>query len=193
MGKMSHATREKIVEQVVVHTFRGRRKALQNLQYALADMIYNEAYSKKERDLIDSLSDAYVQSIDLLEIFYETDSGSKSALHVTAAGKGKRMPRGHNSKIRLMFDKETKCHKYILEYVRASSQLTKDEYALRKEAKAIVNSCSTDRRLIEVWPEVEQMVDPALLGKQPKDMLPAVNVSVINAVIQKELEKVDAD
>ena len=74
----------------------------------------------------------------------------------------------------------------------ALGHVAADKRALRKEARAIVNSCNTDKRLLEVWPDVATMVDPILLGMAPKEYLPAVDVSVINAKIQQELEKANA-
>lgn len=73
--------------------------------------------------------------------------------------------------------------KKIIALSRKADKLCKDERELKQKTNAVLNSCTTIKKLIKVWPEAVQHYDFAAEGNITN--LPAVRGKDLNALIEK--------
>lgn len=71
----------------------------------------------------------------------------------------------------------------ILAHIDATVQLIKDANTLRAQVKAITDSCSTVKKLLEVWPEGKKYLPESAFEAITVTGLPAVIIVNVNAAI----------
>lgn len=99
----------------------------------------------------------------------------------------------------LRFNGEEYCPKYcyllddltpylreeVLAHGEARDTLDREWNLLRENAEAVINSVTTIKRLLEVWPEGWAYIENAEAARPIQSKLPAIPVPALNAMLQK--------
>ena len=172
--KLTNAMKDRIITSILNSTFEAREAAIQSDRHTLADLIYHDFY------------DQYISAMKKLP---ETFFCQKSSIGVVFASSGCRecldMP---GTKLTAKIHEWSgfnfpEDHRFTADFraIQAKeSALSKDRKTLHDTLKSIILPVTTDKRLVEVWPDAEKWIPrtPAAMSN-----LPAVRPEDINALI----------
>lgn len=187
--KLTKGMRDDVVDSVLRHKFGPLEKKLEEEQYKLAEKAYNLVFSKKERELMESLPKGWLRTDDDINIRLPGYCHVRLQFspHKHGLGKDKdrvykRFPYESGSS----FNPEvgSKLADLAQAYLDKKDKLQQEKREARNAAEALMNSVTTVNRAIEVWPAAETFIKDAVgvHGKYQKSNapLPVVMVEDLN-------------
>lgn len=190
MARLLKSQKEDIVNCVVKDTLRARRDKLKNDKEDFASLVYESVLTKEMRNYIAKAPEATYfphstnMYVKLLSASYEgRDLTLKNA---------KPFPYFLYQSQTEAFDslpEETKARLFSLnaDLVERQKAIDKDQRELRAKTRGVLNSVTTEKKLLEVWPEaIKYMTSPEVTSN-----LPQVTSSELNDLITifENLEK----
>lgn len=195
-SRITAGMRDSIVNGLMRHRFNleelqisEQRKALEKLAERKHQLGYETAYSKAERDRMANLPKGYLPTNSSAKVGVE-----EGQVFEISFGSSQRVPfehtwyGGNSVPIVAIIPPD---HPYLLvqaeeqaaseEVLRLESALAELKRELHCRAVAVIDSVTTVKRLLEVWPEVHDFLPEENAG--PVGNLPAVLVSDLNAAL----------
>lgn len=184
--RLTKEMREDIVANVVKSTFAKRASAIEKENQEIAEMIYKEVVGDHILS-VSCLPDGFMPTVKEIIVYVG--------------------PRWNEKKTFEMLDRKRFPNQFIKDYLKAykpsegnpdlsaslikkiSSHMLKidkineDKDNLRSSVRSIVQSVTTIKSLLEVWPEATKYI-PERVTKEPKQ-LPALPIADLNEMIKK--------
>lgn len=162
--RLSGWHKELILAALLEHTFKAREKELEDEQQLLGLIIYRDLYSEKTRELMDSLPSCFLPTIRSVKCkFRSVKCKFGDEVHVYELWADYRVPdadRRDDYRVRKVYghdDPITHSHFGLQEKAKA---LYDEKSTAKAGALAVLGRCSTYKKLIETWPEIEPFAKP---------------------------------
>ena len=181
--RLTNDMRDKIVSKLIRDRFFSEEQKLIKKREAFAKKVYNDVYSKKERDLMDSLPDNWLKKRDSIKVQF----GSSYDIAYISFGERLPLPYKDDGRVVKIYDQEHNIAKQYKELKNKETMIREDKKNAESKAYSILNSVTTTGKLFSVWPEIEPTVSKML----PKSTcVPTINVEEVNKVFNlKEVKK----
>jgi len=196
--KLNKAIRQDIVDSVLAQTFNPRYTDLMKSQAAIGAQLYRLQVSKKDEDLMAALPSTYMHTnnerkvtvlsgdgvyVDLGHSTYCRNRNEQAAKYTRhrksiqfPLGASKRFPLAvvHNN---VDLHSNTTLGKAVIAARDGFVKLHNDMEVTERELNGLLNSVTTTRKLLEVWPEGIKHIPEV----QRQAQLPAITGKAINA------------
>lgn len=174
--RLTKAVKEEIVKAVIKKTFAEKDKDHKEKEFDLADLMYRSRYSEKDIAFMKSAPDgAFLYSglirVEKIGVTYWREFRFREARRV--------FHRTNLENHMVSSDTWEALKQAVVDLDKARDLIEEQKKALRRTTNAILNSVTTEKRLIEVWPEVlqycaftEETVNlPAVISGDLNDMI----------------------
>lgn len=190
--RLNAMIRNAIIEAAVNRKFASEMAQLEqdqkdviDLEKSLPEMAYKMAFSPDIRKKIKSIPEGWLLNSDLVMVNVE-GKGMRPVFVGDRPIPNRYVYNGYGSAIPIVI--VTADHEYfqaetLLAEKRAALDTTRKEIkdktrALEKKVSGVVNSVTTTKRLLEVWPEVQELLPKGSMVNG--DMLPAIVLDDLN-------------
>lgn len=153
--RLSNYIREQVLNAVLKHAFEAREKALEAEKFALGDAVYNDIYPEPLRKQMAALPDGFLPTDSDVKVQFE----GQRFTHVYF-GERRRIAKSHEYNAARVYDAKHPLTARYDAWKKAQDDLDAEKSKAKSSAKAVLNSVPTVKKLIEVWPEVEQFARP---------------------------------
>jgi len=153
--RLTNFIREQILAAVLKHAFEAREKDLKERKQAFAKEIYNDIYPPKVRAAMAALPEGFLPTSDYLKVSFEGGS-------YTRVDFGESLPiaNDHMYSAAKVYPPE---HPFTARFIaldREEKDLKREKDEAKNNAKAVLESVTTVKKLIDVWPEIETFARP---------------------------------
>lgn len=173
--RLNQNIRDNISGRLISERFKKQFEELQDQWRQLAMMVYIDAIPIKELNIAKKLPDHWLPTVDDIKVSFDgniTYLPLKEDVIVPAS-------KAHCCIISYDKDHELTTHYHVLKDARDSLHGQKVE--ARKHIMSVLGSVTTTKKLIEVWPQIEEVV-MAVLPKEPAPV-PALPIKKINDIL----------
>ena len=195
--RLTNDLREKIQKKLLSHKFIKPLDRLADKKARFALKVYNDIYSKKERDLMQTVPADWLETSTSICVSFVSDymhlsfngDYSRYNCHREIQVRGTRREyirmidpvRSHGA--RKVYDNDHKLTHEHTDLQREEEDLHKEVHEAMAASNAALWSVNTLKQLLEVWPEVEEFVPEYALRQDPKGKvnLPALPIDDLNA------------
>lgn len=170
-------------ERLIRHRFEEPEGELEAREQRLADRLYNALYTNSERHRMMKLPNGWLKE--------------RLDIEVSMPGRGwvvlkfREPLRFQDQTGRCVLSLNTEDHSELIqdlhEYLEAKDMLSRTRQQARRDISAVLKSVHTDKRLLEVWPEVKPFLQE-IVPLQPKSNLPAVPIQNLNTMLKLKKE-----
>jgi|LGVF01.2.fsa_nt_gb hypothetical protein len=171
--RLTKNTKQQILANVLSKTFKRRADRLEKDGQALGDAVYKDLFDD-HKTLMEAMPEGF--------LYQESGIKVKFGAGVQYVNFSTRQRLPHKASLYGAFHAYNCDHvlsKTSERLVNRQDKLSADRNELKHKVRAILNSATTDKRLLEVWPEVE----PFLPKKEETKNLPAIPVADLNSMI----------
>ena len=180
--KLTTYHRDLIMGRLMEHRFSKEERQLVELENKIADLVYNAAFTKKERSLMASLPEGWLNT--RRNVYFAIGSGSNTVV-MNFLDKGeRRFPKDRASNVLIVVEPGSRIAELHEEYAGNDKALMEAKKAARAQAHAVLYSATTLNRLIELWPEVKRFTS----GIGPTQ-LPAIQTDQLNSIFSLTKDK----
>jgi hypothetical protein len=179
--KLTNTMKERIIKSIMKETFAEREKAVDAEKTKLADAVYAGFYGRYQKQM-QALPESFFLQRSTVKL---NVGGSAREIRMSTT---RRVGKLHEYNC---FDLDQSSH-FITSYKEIEAKartIENDRAALESTFKAVILPITTDKRLVEVWPDAEKYIPrtPAAMSN-----LPAIRPEDLNSMIQKMKGKVKA-
>jgi hypothetical protein len=199
MTRLTKDIRDEIVMDLLRHSFKDRIEALYAERSALAQKIYEDAFSADARKKMQALPDGWLPEVNSINVRLGSDYTSFEFSGGLYGDINRIMKCKQPESRRIPFKFRGGCvasyeatHSLALEHERIGNlrkSLWEEIESAKRAATTAVNAVSTVKRLIEVWPEVDPF---ASKHSTEKPQLPAVPTAQLNKILGLPVEELSA-
>jgi hypothetical protein len=173
MTRLLNSMREKITDNLMVHSFLPRCEQKMVEQAQLAAAVYDDFYSGKEREVINGLPAGWLSSWDYVRCRVDENdlslnfngwigSGPVFGVLIDASVKRpekteRRFASCDGGRYVKVYEGNKGLGKRLLAYSRDCGALDEQLRDARRKAEATLAKFTTVEKLIETWPEIEPM------------------------------------
>lgn len=160
--RLTNQVREKILADLMAAAYDKKLKAISDRRYALSVKVYNDVYSKAQRDAMLALPSGWLPKVKSIQVQF---GGSSSDVCKREFPEGEEVPVPYKDKnswgstnILKVYDHD---HKLTLEHDAVTDDikaLNSEMEASQAEASAVLYSANTTKALKESWPEIADIV-----------------------------------
>lgn len=196
MTKLTKWMREGIAKKVMIHRFREQADALAADYAALAADVYNDLYTEAERKKMDALPEGWLPTSD--DVYVQFGESGRTYQHLRFDGDlygvarryassregdriRKRILAKHNrSGCAKVYEDKHELSQRASALREREAEMAKAADAAQRQIEAALNSASTIKRLVEMWPEIEPFA--ADYDDKPKPV-PALPTDQLNKLL----------
>ena len=197
MTKLTNHIRESLLKKLLTRAFNARVNDLLDRRKAFAVKVYEDALGK-DLKLVKSLPDGWLPTDDDFKVqiagqvqglyFSGSIGGCGLSSEFYACGVSadrifKPFPNNKKQQVLKVFENN---HPFSVEFTALVNETTdlKDEISkASRTAQAALDSVTTVKKLIEVWPEVEVFAKPYLEHGDRQAILPAIPRAALNTAL----------
>lgn len=201
--RLTKAVKEDILNSVLNRTLGDREIAQRERKKQLAERVYQVIFSADERALLASLPEGWAPNIHTFNVAFDLDllgdkelvekvrdEGIRDALRIKRwvdelrleLPSCRRIPyANHYSTFKLSEEQGLEIAPAVEATLREAVAISISKRDLRNKIEALLAQCSTDKKLLEFWPEAAQYLPEEL--KQSPSYLPAVTAKELNDLI----------
>lgn len=172
--RISNYMKEQVISRLLKHAFEEREKSLQAKWYALGDAVYQDLYPADLQKKMNALPAGFLPMDDDVRVSF---GGNFTRVYF---GENRLLARSHQSNAARVYDDKHPLSVRHDAYRSAKDQLEEETRKAKSSAQAILDSVTTLKKLIEVWPEVEPFVEDFKQTDSGR-YLPALPVQDLNA------------
>lgn len=180
--KLSTDKRDAIALKLLDKKFADIEAEIQKKKYAFNLEIYNSIYDEATRRKMNRLPKGWLPEKDEFAVYFE--GGAYGGRCRPDLEKPKRFLHKHESLYVPIkaFDSSTEIHKKHEDISKEIEDSREERKKMNREVWAILNSANTTKQLIELWPEIEDIVKELFDNEASVSgyNLPAVNMADIN-------------
>lgn len=197
--RLTNNIRESLLKKLLTRAFQERSQDLVDRCAAFAVRVYDDVYRGK-LEQINGLPSGWLPQEDYVTVSMGTDHvrmrfngslggwGLPEALRETGAVREnlkKPMPYGDASgrRVSKQYEATSKLAEEYEALKREQQDLCEEISAAKRTASAAMNSVSTVKKLIEVWPEVEEFAKSYLVEGERRAVLPDIPRDKLNAAL----------
>lgn len=202
--RLSNAKVEGILNRTLTHRFSKEIAALVTAQSAFADRVYNDVYSKPDRDKMNALPKGWLVEATSMNVriggssWISLDFDGKrlpSALRLCQDGvtAGTAITRPvkavHNGRIAAVYEAT---HALAIRYEKLQqekSSLESQVEEARSKLRSVLRSFTTVGGLLKAWPELAPFVAAPVATNAP-NTLPAIPLAQLNELLNLPVKKV---
>lgn len=173
--RLSNYIKDTVIARLMKHAFEEREKALKAEEYGIGDAVYKDVYSAAVRRKMDDMPKGFLLEDDDLKVQFEGNSFTH--IHF---GERRRIAQSHKYNAAKVYDSKHPLTERYREWKKRESALKNEKRTTKSNARAVLDSVSTLKKLIEVWPEVEQFVEDFKPSATGKAQLPALPLKDLN-------------
>lgn len=166
--------KETVVTRLMDHAFAQREEALLEEWHALGDAVYKDLYPEEVLTKMKALPAGFLPVDDDVRVSF---GGDFTRVYF---GENRLLSYGHRSNAARVYDDKHPLSVRHAAYRSAKNQLEEEQSKAKSSAQAILDSVTTLKKLIEVWPEVEPFVEDFKQTSSGR-YLPALPVQDLNA------------
>lgn len=153
--RLTNYIREQVLNAVLKHAFEAREKALEAEKFALGDAVYNDIYPEPLRKQMAALPDGFLPTDGDVKVQFEGQRFTRVYF-----GERRRIAKSHEYNAARVYDAKHPLTARYDAWKKAQDDLDAEKSKAKSSAEAVLNSVTTVKKLIEVWPEVEQFARP---------------------------------
>lgn len=199
MTRLSTNIKESLWRKLCERSFQKQAEAIVKEQAEFAARVYDECFSEKDRKRMYDLPEGWMPSDGDIKVqlastvtqFYFWGSGSNYSIpeHMRHAGAkvldvpNKRFPSRLKGNVCGVFDGGTPIAEAWTALQAKQADLCRTIDEAKRAAMVVMNSATTVKRLIDIWPEAEEFAKKYLDNGERKALLPAVSVERLNALL----------
>lgn len=172
MTALNQTTRLGIVNRLIEHRFSKEAAALDAKREALAAKIYDDAFPKKQRDLMASLPDGWLPMTTTVKF---ATAGVVEMLRLPEA---RRIPHEREYHVLKAYEATSAIAEAFADIKSKVAEHRKQREECRSEAIATLSSFRTTTALIKAWPEIAPFCKVES-GTAPN--LPSISTADLNA------------
>ena len=172
--RLTNDLKAKIWKQIFIDKFEEEEKLLNEKYRIFANLCYEEIFTFDEQEMMNQAPNG---AFDFRGDFYIYFGGRKLSLPLL-----KVKPFFYNYSNRNKFGHEHHLTLDFLELNNREEKLKEIKNKARSCAFAIMNSCTTTNKLLEVWPECKKYLEQAI-GQPITNNLPAVVTTELNKML----------
>lgn len=167
------------MDRIKEHAFVQRRKDLEREENALALQVYHDLHGLQNQALMDKLPSGWfeLKSKLTVEIDFQTVRLSLK--------EQRKFAYRYSSGIVKIYPPNHDISRAYLEYKKVKDQLSNEEQKASHDARALLNSVTTLKKLLEIWPQVEPFVKD-FWEQEKSAQLPALPIQSLNAMLNME-------
>jgi hypothetical protein len=186
MSRLTNTIREQMARKLVAFRYTDEAKALVQLNRALADRAYAHLYTKDVTDAMEVIGKAFSGAFERTTYGFFVNAGGYSVelgceLHSHWIQFEQAKPEGY-----LVVSRYSKNHNLTDEKLIEEAKDFADRYrrfgaacqTAYNEAMAVLNTCSTGKKLAEAWPEAMEVIGDLI--PEGERTLPVVQVADVN-------------
>ncbi len=155
--RLTNTIKDQILKNIIFDAFSGREKAIAKVGTQLADDIYSSYYNQYKAKM-DALPETFF--ISKRSIMFNIDG----YCHTLEMSNTRLFAQCHNHGYIMIYDPDL-AKRFKATY-KDQTELDKDIKELRSKVMAIVSSATTDKELVEAWPEAEKYI-PLIIEPKP--------------------------
>lgn len=182
MSKLTNQLRSDLADTLLKRRFDEAHSALAKREKALGIRIYEDVFDAKTRAAMKRLPAGWLPTINHAKVKFE--AGGYSAVHM---GEDRPVPHVKYHTTLKVYGARDPISEAYQEWESDTKSLRESRSRLEVEIRGALDSVTTIKRLLELWPELEPFV--------PKDgvktLLPAINVSTLNAALKLPVSKAE--
>lgn len=172
--RLSNYIKETVISSLLSHAFDEREKALDKEWFALGDAVYQDLYPEDVQKKMKALPSGFLPVDDDVRVSF---GGDFTRVYF---GENRMLSRAHQANAARVYDDKHPLSVRHAAFRKAKDALSLEKSGAKSSAQAILDSVTTVKKLIEVWPEVE----PFVKQFQQTDTgryLPALPIKDLNA------------
>ena len=191
MARLTITTKEIILKKLLKHRFLKEAETVNKEYKRLAEVIYNDLLTKKEHEILESLPKEWVPETNNIlirfgdNVQYLKFSGNNlvhrihNLLEVSKKSPVvlKKIPYKYTGKfspkVLKTYEPSSKLFKKWEKINNKQMELRADVINAEVEASAIIDTVNTDKKLLEIWPEIEPFLPKQVTTKKLPIVLPA--------------------
>lgn len=174
-ARLNARVREAVLERLMQHAFKEPKEEISRLSEELASEVYDDVYPPSVRRKMRGLPEGFLDTAASLRVCF---GGQVADLRVSPRPVADCHARSTAAARSYPAD-----HRFALEWGKIDAKyqlLTAQMSVARRQAKALLESCSTCRQLVDSWPEVEPFVRDFTEATTPQVVALAVPVRELN-------------
>lgn len=174
-NRLTEYSRARILERVLTHRFQAQRDAVEKRKLELGLKFYNDLYPKDIQKKMAALPSDFFDTNAHAHVVFGEESGTHKHVEFDKERQTSYYGRRRVQKVYPLQ------HPLVVEYEQyeaADQQLNADTNALHREVYAVLRSVTTDKKLLQVWPEVAPFLRAA--DEPEPASLPAVQIVDLN-------------
>jgi len=180
MSTMTTAMRRSILERLIEHRFGAEQASLTKARRAFAARLYDDAFPKKQRDLMATLPEGWLST---KTYFTASFAGSVERFELDEP---RRFPGSKLHNPLKTYEASHPLNVARIDLDRRSQDLSERRSDCKHKALAALNSSRTVAQLLKAWPEIEPFARFAAVVPQT---LPAVDTADLNAAFRLPLKQ----
>ena len=171
--RLTESKRSEILAKLLKRKFDAAESKIVEARTALAVEVYNTWFPEDQRKLMADLPDGW--------LFEGNEIRARFGLSTVymLLPRAERFPHVHRGDIKSFDARHRLSQRWQMIYA-SEEKLREEKNSLRAQLRAILNSVSTENKLVEVWPEAKPFLSP---GSVPKANLPAVDIRALNKAL----------
>lgn len=176
--RINAAIRAVLLKRIIAHGYDAQIAEFTKREHALALAAYNATFSTKLQKQMEDLPKHTVPETSRLEVYVDGEH-----LHLQL-GKEVRIPYSHKhgySTDRISFHSGIPLGAEIKKFIRERHEFSEKKTKTWESTKAVLESTTTLKKLLEIWPEVEAFTHD--IGKAKSITALAVPIETLNRVI----------
>lgn len=191
--KLTTGLREQITRKVLHHRFQEEYEKLIAKGAKVADKVYNDVFSKKERDLMATLPEGWLPTDD--DISIQTNEGYRrlnfngsfylEGFQRSNTVEMRRFPKSRMSGAAKVYDAGDKLGEEINKLEEAKKDLEARIANTKRQVQAALNSVTTLGKLKTEWPEIAPFCPELEAGSN----LPAIPTNKLNELLNLPAEE----
>lgn len=150
--RLTNYIRETVLARLLKHAFEAREKALEKDKHAFARQVYDAIYPAAIQKAMKALPKGYLPTDGDLKVSFDGEY-----THVYF-GESRLIAKCHEYNAAKVFDPKDPLTARYHELEKVEEALKAEKSKAKSSAEAALDSCTTVKKLIEVWPEVEPFV-----------------------------------
>lgn len=180
--RLTNQVRDKILDDLLAKAFDPKEEKLQKRRFDLSSKVYNDVYTKKQRDKMQEMPEGWLPKVNSLSVQFGGAGGDvckrqfPEGEEVLVPYKDKGSWAGTN--ILKVYDHS---HKLTIEHDNLTDDI--EEFKSQKrtteaEARTVIYSANTTKALKEAWPQIAKIVEkyePSEGSQNNTSIIPVTN------------------
>lgn len=180
-ARLTNSIRDAIKSKVMHRAFDKLHEDLKEREHDLAVAVYNIAFSKKDHKLMEMLPSGWLPKRSSFQVKFEEGTVGYITLRFKNEEDMVVPYNKHNYGALVVIELGHEIEKSVIKWQNDKSDLEKKQSETKASVVAILDSVTTIKRLMDVWPEAKDFILPYM--SESKCTLPAIQFKEVNKML----------